>query len=195
MRSSVPTAAVHPSAATRPMASASERAGPLELGEVYRAHVGFVCRALAAFGIPAASQEDLVHEVFLVVGRKLARYDRTRSMRGWLYGIARGEARHFHRASRRRARRVTLAPEPSAPPLPEERLRWIEGAHSVETFLAQLDADKRAAFFMSEIEGMTAPEIAEVTGAKLATVYSRIRAAKQRFDRFARSLQDDGEAP
>jgi RNA polymerase sigma-70 factor (ECF subfamily) len=47
--------------------------------------------------------------------------------------------------------------------------------------LDRLDDDKREAFVLSQVEGMSAPEIAEITGVPLNTVYSRIRVAKLAF--------------
>ena len=50
---------------------------------------------------------------------------------------------------------------------------------------------------MAEVAKMTAPEIAELTGAKLNTVYSRLRLARRSFDavldRFL--AQRKGELP
>ena len=35
---------------------------------------------------------------------------------------------------------------------------------------------------LSELEGMTAPEISEATGVNLNTLYTRLRTARQRFN-------------
>ncbi len=54
--------------------------------------------------------------------------------------------------------------------------------------LDTLDADKRAVFVLSELRGLTAPEIARITDTNLRTVYSRLRAARERFSAGLRRL-------
>ena len=70
---------------------------------------------------------------------------------------------------------------PNEPRTPDETLQWREAAGVVERFLASLDEDKRAVFVLAELEGMTAPEVAETLSTKLNTVYSRLRTARALF--------------
>ena len=49
----------------------------------------------------------------------------------------------------------------------------------LDRILGTLDEDKRAVFVLVEIEEMSAPEAAEALGAKVNTVYSRLRAARR----------------
>ena len=48
--------------------------------------------------------------------------------------------------------------------------------------LDQLDAAQREVFVLAEFEQHTAPEIAELTGAPLNTVYSRLRLGRAHFN-------------
>ena len=48
--------------------------------------------------------------------------------------------------------------------------------------LSALDDEKRAVFVLAELEQMTAPEIADALSIKLNTVYSRLRAARKKFE-------------
>jgi RNA polymerase sigma-70 factor (ECF subfamily) len=48
--------------------------------------------------------------------------------------------------------------------------------------LDQLDEDKREAFVLAELEGLTAPEIAQSLDLNVNTVYARIRAARIAFE-------------
>ena len=48
--------------------------------------------------------------------------------------------------------------------------------------LEELDAAKREVFLMSELDGLTGPEIAGILEIPLNTVYSRLRAARQAFE-------------
>jgi RNA polymerase sigma-70 factor (ECF subfamily) len=147
--------------------------------EVYAAEFAFVWRTLRALGVPAAVADDAAQDVFVVVHRRLADYDERRSLRSWLFGIARNVARRH----RERARR--------APPLQivgdglglDDSLELREAATLVERFLETLDDDQRAVFVLAQLEGMTAPEIADTLGVNPNTVYSRLRTARLKFER------------
>jgi len=152
------------------------------LAEIYRAHADFVYRSTRYLGIPDNDADDVVHEVFVVVHRRLADYDGRAGMRAWLYGITRNLVLHHFRSLAREAHRLAAIPEPiEAPRRPDEELDLAHAVALLERFLAQLDADKRAVFAMAVIEGLTAPEIAASEGVKLNTVYSRLRVARERF--------------
>ena len=153
---------------------------------LFRDHFGFVYQNLRRLGVPHGSVDDAAQEVFLVV---LRRPDAPiTSVRGWLFGIARRIAWRQRRTAARQ-NRLAQALADEAPPALDgagaaaER----EAAALLERFLGQLDDDKRAVFLLAELEQMTAPEIARALGVKENTVYSRLRAARQEFDRtFAR---------
>ena len=88
--------------------------------EVYQAHFDFVWRLTRALGVEPSVVDDVVHEVFLVVRRRLDAFDRERSMRAWLAGITRNLVMHHRRAAARRSRRMAALPEPDAPRRPDE---------------------------------------------------------------------------
>lgn len=164
---------------------------PLEFDAVYRDHVGFVWRSLRRFGIAEAELEDAAHEVFLVVHRRLPEFDGRSAITTWLYVIARGVASNRRRSDQRRAARLERLPEPPPPQGPGDQLERSEAVAAVERFLAALPPEQRAVFELCEIEGMRAGEIAEVLGANVNTVYTRLRAARQRFGEFVAALAAD----
>jgi RNA polymerase sigma-70 factor (ECF subfamily) len=47
-----------------------------------------VLRSLQRLGVPPADLEDVAHDVFVVVYRRWADFDRDRPVRPWLFGIA-----------------------------------------------------------------------------------------------------------
>lgn len=100
-----------------------------------------------------------------------------------LFAIARQIASHALRSAQRRERREREQPGPSASPDPHEALERSEAARFVETFLSRLDEPQATVFVLAEIEGMTAPEIASCLGVGVNTVYSRLRLARERFER------------
>jgi RNA polymerase sigma-70 factor (ECF subfamily) len=154
---------------------------PRDLDLVYREHADFVYRIACQLGIDAPHVEDVVHDVFLVVHRRLHEYD-GRSMRSWLYGITRRVVLHHRRGRQRAQKRTQLAPVPGSAPDPEERTAVQEAVAIVESFVATLDEDQRAVFVLVELEGTPMPEIAEALGVNLNTLYSRLRLARRRFE-------------
>lgn len=157
------------------------RLGELDLALLYRDHVDFVVRVVRHLGVQAGVLEDVVHDVFLVVHRRRRDYDGRASIRSWLYGIARRVVYHHHRASNRARRREQHASPPSERTSPDRGLAALEALDWVEGFLASLPEEQRMVFVLTELEGMSAPEIAEALGVKLNTVYSRLRLTRHRF--------------
>jgi RNA polymerase sigma-70 factor, ECF subfamily len=154
---------------------------PRDLDATYREHADFVYRVACQLGVDATHVEDVVHDVFLVVHRRMAEYD-GRSMRSWLYGITRRVVLHHHRGRRRAQTRTQLAPVPASAPDPEERTAAHEAVAIVESFVASLDEDQRTVFVLVELEGTPMPEIARALGVNLNTLYSRLRLARRRFE-------------
>jgi RNA polymerase sigma-70 factor (ECF subfamily) len=104
--------------------------------------------------------------------------------RGWLFGIARRVAADVHRGQHRRDRKHDALPSPAAAPPLDDALARSEAAELVRSFLERLDEGHRMVFVLADIEGMTAPEIADALELKVNTVYSRLRKARLDFERI-----------
>lgn len=165
------------------LALAPQPAPDAEFAAAYREHHAFVWRILRHLGVPDLLIDDLVQDVFLVAYRRWDRFDPNSSLRSWLYGIARRVTADVRRGARRREARLAAVEAPDSPPGPEDMLAEAQAADFVDRFLAGLDDDKREVFVLAEVEHLSAPEIAAATGAKLNTVYSRLRLARALFDR------------
>lgn len=156
--------------------------------DLYRRYHDRVWRTLGCLGVPEASVDDAVQEVFLVVHRRLGDPDQYTSVKSWIYAVARRVAWHHHRTHARRRRRleaVQREPEPPASVSPEEQVARSEAVVVMRRFLDTLDDAQRVVFVLAEIEGLTAPEISQVVQAKVSTVHSRLRLARRRFERIA----------
>lgn len=171
--------------ATRLDPDPSPAAG-LTVAELYDQHAAMVFRALRALGVPDASLDDAVQDVFLVVHRRLADFEGRSAVTTWLYGIARRVA-----ADHRRKRPLgtgplaTLTELPELPdrgPAPDQTLARRRAARTVMEILETMDPDKREVFALMELEQLSAPAVAEMIGVPLNTVYSRLRLARQRFE-------------
>lgn len=161
----------------------AESLSQLDLGSAFAEHGVFVFRVLRRLGVGDAAVDDAVQEVFLVAHRRWASYRPDASMRGWLFAIARRVASHHHRTARRREARLADVPPALAPATPEEVASRREAAEFVADFLDGLDPEKRAVFVGCCIEGLSVPEVSEALGVNVNTVYSRLRVAKQGFQR------------
>ena len=51
--------------------------------------------------------------------------------------------------------------------------------------LAQLDQVQREVLLLVDVEGYSVPEVAEATCVNLNTLYTRLRAARQKFEELA----------
>jgi RNA polymerase sigma-70 factor (ECF subfamily) len=65
----------------------------------------------------------------------------------------------------------------------------LDAAQMLHALLDKLDDDQRAVFIMAELEGMTANEIAMATATKPATVYSRLRLAREALARHVARIK------
>jgi RNA polymerase sigma-70 factor (ECF subfamily) len=161
-----------------------------EVAALFQSHADFVWRVLKRLGTPEADVEDALQEVFLVVARKLPEYEERGGMRAWLFTIARQVAQHARRASERRKERHRGLSMLDAPEDPHAALERTQAAALVNRFLAELDPGQADVFYLAEVEGLTAPEIAAALGIKLNTVYARLRLSRARFERALRRQGD-----
>lgn len=149
---------------------------------VYRQHFASVWRVLRRLGVPEAQLDDAAQDAFVVVHRRLPESDCGSAPRSWLYAIAVRVASEYRRRNRRRPTEalpdVLLDPGPS----PAQQSELNEAVQLLHALLNELDEAKRTVFVLAELEQLTVPEIAEVLGVNHNTVYSRLRAARKRFE-------------
>jgi RNA polymerase sigma-70 factor (ECF subfamily) len=186
-------------AGVQPLGPAAQPAAARQVGTVssvgdfdtvYSQHVGFVWRVLRGMGVPDAGVEDAVQDVFVVVHRRLSEFDGRHAVRTWLFAIAyRVAADHRRRARRLRAHEPLPEQFGDRGPTPADSAERAERLRVLDALLSELDDEKRAVLVLAEIEGMTAPEIATVTGASLNTVYTRLRRARLQLSRALAARQ------
>jgi RNA polymerase sigma-70 factor (ECF subfamily) len=173
-----------------PVTSAGRRDGgaePSALAERMTALVSenadFVWRSLRRLGVADSDVDDALQEVFLVVYRRFPDYEDRGLLRAWLFAISRQVASHYHRGqSRTEQRHRGLIVDVTAQD-PHEIVARREAVAIVSSFLQELEEPQRVVFYLAEVEGMTAPEIAAAIGVRLNTVYGRLRLARKRFER------------
>jgi RNA polymerase sigma-70 factor, ECF subfamily len=145
----------------------------MTLEDIYAAEFDYVWHTLRRLGVLDAEREDLAHDVFLVVHRRLSSYDPARPLRPWLFGIA-----YRIVADQRRLARVTRevvgeAPEQAGPaPAHADRDLLVRA-------LATLELVRRAVIILHEIDGQSIPEIARVLDLPENTLYSHLTRARR----------------
>ena len=161
---------------------------PPSFEETYEQYFDFVWRSLRRLGIPPASLDDATQDVFLVVHRRLREFEGRSSLKTWLFGIAWNVAQKSIRSSKRPAPPSSVD-EATDVDTPQDHVAKREAVRLLHAVLDRLQFEQRAVFVMAEFEELTAPEIAELTGVPVNTVYSRLRAAHRNFDVWLQRLR------
>ena len=162
--------------------------------EVYEEHVAFVWRNLRRLGVRDGEVDDCTQEVFVVAHRRFHEFqDRGHGPRAWLFQIALRVASEARRHRRRHpedpdggdaSARAAVAPNQT------ESIARREALSRLDAALATIDEGRRAVLIMHEIEEMTAPEIAQVLGIPLNTVYSRLRVGRGELEEALAHLEE-----
>jgi RNA polymerase sigma-70 factor (ECF subfamily) len=151
---------------------------------IYDAYYAEVARWIRALGGPAADQDDLIQEAFVVVYRRLHDFD-GRNLAGWLYRITAHQVRDYRRLVWIKyifRRSIALSSEvASAKPTPVMMLETRERQRNLERLLSRLSDPLRAAFVLFEVEGYTAEEISEMQSVPTNTVRARIHRARKKM--------------
>lgn len=157
---------------------------------VYAEHVDYVWTNLRRLGVPAAELDDAVQETFLVAFRRWDDFREGSAWRSWLFGIARRVASHHRRGSGRRLRLVdAVAREPRRELELDDDVALRDAARLVHRFLKALPTAQREVFILAELEGHTGAHIAQLLQIKPNTVWSRLRASRQGFERYLQTLR------
>jgi RNA polymerase sigma-70 factor, ECF subfamily len=158
---------------------------PCSFEGLYREYFPFTWRALRALGVPRGALDDAAQELWVVVHRRLGDFEGRSSAKTWLFGIAVNVARNERRRMRRQPPLESPRAEvPSRSPDPES---WHEGREAwqrVESYLDRLDDERREIFVSCLLEGLSATEVAELTGLGVLTVYNRVRSLRRSFRAF-----------
>ena len=166
------------------------------LGELYDRYASTaLATALRVVG-SREEAEDVVHEAFVAVWRKIDRFDAERgALRAWLMTVVRNRA-----IDRVRARRPKMDLEDAdersllrtgSNPTWEAALARAS-ASEIQVALASLPDEQRQAVELAYFEGYTYREVAELTGVPAGTANGRLRLA---LAKLREALQGSSGAP
>ena len=159
---------------------------------LYRQHSTFLLRAIRGLSGEGPHVDDILQETFVAACRQWTSFEGRSAPRTWLYGIARNLCRkHFRGLAllRRLEERWSARPAPAmATGSPEREAVLAEEVRLGRQALGRLSLKQREVFVLFEIEGLEGPEIAEVLGLPLGTVWTRLAHARRRFQKALRKL-------
>lgn len=149
---------------------------------IFETHSAWMWNALRRLGVHERDLEDVAHEVFITVHRRLGDYDPQRPLRPWLFGIALRTAMRYRELARHRREviggdREVACEQPSV----EDRIEAAQARRLVAAALESIEIHRRAVFVMHEIDGEPIPAVAEALHVPLNTAYSRLRLARADF--------------
>lgn len=165
---------------TVPLIRDSAEAQRERLGRLIAAEYRLVWRLLRRFGVAESSVDDATQQVFLVIAERLSEI-KPGSERAFAFGTALRVAQTLRRRAAREGIELVAEERVAQGPLPDELSDQRRARERLDRILDQLPDDLRSVFVLFEIEGMTSPEIAAVTGLALGTVASRLRRAREQF--------------
>jgi RNA polymerase sigma-70 factor, ECF subfamily len=156
------------------------QASKARLERMFNEHHDFIWRLLRRLGLSTGSADDAAQHVFLVAAERVADI-KLGSERSFLFGTALRVARSQNRWDRRWVLEEDMDFRRSEAGRPEELLDHQRAVDLMGRILDGMTLDLRTVFVLSELEGMTMPEVAELVEIPVGTAASRLRRAREAF--------------
>jgi RNA polymerase sigma-70 factor (ECF subfamily) len=163
-----------------------------DLESVYRSHSPHVSRWAARLAGPGFDVEDIVHDVFLVVQRRLGEFRGDALMSTWLYEIT-VRVVQARRRSWRRRRWMWSRPDETGDAdagmakAADERVSPLDALERRQAtvllyrLLDDLDEKYRTAVVLFELEGVSCQQIAAITGTSVSNVWARVSRGREKL--------------
>jgi len=162
--------------------------------DIFDSELSFVWNSLRRFGVADSDLEDVAHEVFVVVNRKLDEIDPERPLRPWLFAIAfRAASDYRKRAFRRKealiGEDVDRVDSSDAIDVVLERQQEKNLARRA---LLEVPEERRAVLVLHDFEEVSMHDVAAALGIPLKTAYSRLRIGREELIAAARRIRGEG---
>lgn len=160
-----------------------------------REYFDIVWRSLRRFGVAESLADDAAQRVFVAFAERVGVVEPGRE-RPYLIGIAARVAANVRRqqARSREEPSEALDEAPSSARDPESLLLERQRRRQLDQALATLPELNRQVFVLYELEGFSMPEIASALEIPLGTAASRLRRARDAFERWVQEhLPPSGE--
>jgi RNA polymerase sigma-70 factor (ECF subfamily) len=150
---------------------------PVAAAALVRATQSDVWRLCAALGDPQ-SADDLAQETYLRAFASLHRFEGRSSLRTWLLAIARRVCTDAVRTKRRRPFSLVRDDADLEAMAGSDAADHVGEGAVVGDLLDRLDADRREAFVLTQLLGLSYAEAADVAGCPVGTIRSRVARAR-----------------
>jgi RNA polymerase sigma-70 factor (ECF subfamily) len=168
-------------------------ASKVRLERMFNDHHDFIWRLVRRLGLSPGSADDAAQHVFLVAAERLADI-KVGSERSFLFGTALRVARSQSRTDRRWVLEEDMDFRRSEAGRPEDLADQHRALALMGRILDGMTLELRTVFILSELEGMTMPEVAELVEIPVGTAASRLRRAREAF-RAAAAAAESGLKP
>ncbi|WP_437964914.1 sigma-70 family RNA polymerase sigma factor [Sorangium sp. So ce260] len=163
---------------------------PTAFAEIFRRYRRDVARLVFRMLGPTADAEDVIQEVFIQVHRSLGDFRGQSKFTTWLHRVTVNAVLMARRAARSRP---VLTGEPSVDlevdrgMLPDEDAARARRIDAFRRVLERLPEKKRVVYVLHELEGIAPTEIAEIVGAPVLTVRTRLFYARREIEAMMRA--------
>jgi RNA polymerase sigma-70 factor, ECF subfamily len=143
-------------------------------------HFDAIWRLLRRLGLPASEADDAAQEVLLVAAKRMAEIEPGKEQ-SFLYGTALRVAANARRRARARPDGGELETLIDSAPLADELTDLKRLRELFDAALGRMEEELRVVLVLFEVEGLSAPEIADVVGVPVGTVASRLRRGREKL--------------
>lgn len=154
--------------------------------EIFLRHRGDVSRLVYRMLSAPSDLEDVVQEVFVQVFRSLKDFRGQSKFSTWLHRVTVNVVLMHRRSAKSRPVLTEEAPSDVVADerqlLPDEDAERAERMRAFQRLLARLPDKKRVVFVLHELEGLAPAEIAEIVGAPILTVRTRLFYARRELE-------------
>lgn len=173
----------HPAPASdEQLASAAAAGDTGAFAELYARYADRVFARITHLIGPGADREDVLQQVFLELHRALPRFRGESALSTFLYRITVNVAYdHLRHRARRSGEHDPAALDVliDGDPTPEERARRRQQLAQIFTLLERIKPNKRIAFALVAVEGLSLGEAGELMGASPDAVKQRVLQARR----------------
>jgi RNA polymerase sigma-70 factor, ECF subfamily len=163
-------------------------AARLRLEQMFRAHHELIWRTLRRLGLSADLAADTTQQAYLIAAERLVDI-RNGSERAFLFSTAIGLARTNFRRSQRCQLQGDMDVHIDPGARAEQVTNRCSAVELMDRVFAKTDPDLVTVFVLFELEGLSAPEIAQLVEIPVGTVASRLRRARATFRAAARRME------
>jgi RNA polymerase sigma-70 factor (ECF subfamily) len=163
-------------------------AARIRLERMFRAHHELIWRTLRRLGLSADLAADTTQQAYLIAAERLGDI-RAGSERAFLFSTAIGLARTNFRRSQRCQLQSDMDLHVDPGIRAEQVTNRCSAVELMDRVFAKTDPDLVTVFVLFELEGLSAPEIAQLVDIPVGTVASRLRRARATFRAAARRME------